>query len=148
MRTTKPTRVNKWTHCKYLIAGQELFQCIMRVIESHIFQNYALSVSSLKSVFECYKTYFSNKSMKSYASKGIALVRYCNQFLHAKRVSLLYISFDSSVLHCATCTQQNIMTAFLAGKLVREKNGRFGKAWFRKRDGNLRQRRKRQLSES
>ena len=38
----------------------------MRVIESHIFQNYALSVSSLKSVFECYKTYFSNKSMKSY----------------------------------------------------------------------------------
>ena len=44
--------------------------------------------------------------------------------------------------------QQNIMPAFLAGKLVREKNGRFGKAWLGKRGGNLWQRRKRQLSES
>ena len=37
---------------------------------------------------------------------------------------------DSSVLHCASCTahnntQQNIMAAFLAGKLACEKNGRF-----------------------
>ena len=41
-----------------------------------------------------------------------------------------WIKADSSVLHCASCTahnntQQNIMVAFLAGKLAREKNGRF-----------------------
>ena len=49
----------------------------------------------MKSVFECYNTYFSNKSMKSYARKCIALVRYCNQFLHAKRVrvELVYFTF-------------------------------------------------------
>ena len=40
------------------------------------------------------------------------------------------------------------MAAFLARKLAREKNGRFGKAWLRKRGGNLWQRRKRKLSES
>ena len=40
------------------------------------------------------------------------------------------------------------MAAFLAGKLAREKNGRFGNAWLGKKGGNLRQRRKRQLSES
>ena len=40
------------------------------------------------------------------------------------------------------------MAAFLAGKLARERNGRFGKAWLGKRGGNLWQRRKRQLSES
>ena len=45
-------------------------------------------------------------------------------------------------------TEQNIMAAFLAGKLASEKNGRFGKAWLGKKDENLRQRRKRQLSES
>ena len=44
--------------------------------------------------------------------------------------------------------QQNIMAAFLAGKLAREKNGRFGKAWLGKRGGNLWQGRKRKLSES
>ena len=44
--------------------------------------------------------------------------------------------------------QQNIMAAFLAGKLSREKNGRFGKAWLGKRGGNLWQARKRKLSES
>ena len=35
---------------------------------------------------------------------------------------------------------QNIMAAFLVGKLVREKNGRFGKAWLGKAGGNLWQR--------
>ena len=40
------------------------------------------------------------------------------------------------------------MAAFLAGKLVREKNGRFGKAWLGKRGGSLWQGRKRKLSES
>ena len=40
------------------------------------------------------------------------------------------------------------MAAFFAGKLAREKNGRFEKAWLGKRGGNLWQRRKRQLSES
>ena len=44
--------------------------------------------------------------------------------------------------------QQNITEAFLAGKLAREKNGRFRKAWLGKKGGNLWQRRKRQLSES
>ena len=44
--------------------------------------------------------------------------------------------------------QQNIMAAFLAGNLVCEKNGRFGEAWLGRRGGNLRQRRKGQLSES
>ena len=44
--------------------------------------------------------------------------------------------------------QQNIMVAFLAGKLARKKNGHFGKAWLGKRGGNLWQRRKRKLSES
>ena len=44
--------------------------------------------------------------------------------------------------------QQNIMAAFLAGKLAREKIGRFGKAWMGKRGGNLWQGRKRKLSES
>ena len=44
--------------------------------------------------------------------------------------------------------QQNIMEAFLAGKLAREKNGRFGKAWLGKKGGNLWKRRKRQLGES
>ena len=44
--------------------------------------------------------------------------------------------------------QQIIMAAFLAGKLAQEKSGRFGKAWLGKRDGNLRQRRKRKLSEN
>jgi len=44
--------------------------------------------------------------------------------------------------------QQNIMAVSLAGKLAREKNGRFGKAWLGKRGGNLWQRRKRKLSES
>ena len=39
------------------------------------------------------------------------------------------------------------MAAFLAGKLVREKNGRFRKAWLGKRGGYLWQRRKSQLSE-
>jgi len=29
--------------------------------------------------------------------------------------------------------QQNVMAAFLAGKLARERNGRFGKAWSGKR---------------
>ena len=29
--------------------------------------------------------------------------------------------------------QQNIMVAFLAGKLALEKNGRFGKAWWEKK---------------
>ena len=43
--------------------------------------------------------------------------------------------------------QQNLMTAFLARKLAREKNRRLGKAWLRKRGGNLWQRRKRKLSE-
>ena len=46
------------------------------------------------------------------------------------RLSVLSILGDSSVLHCASCTahnnrQQKIMAPFLAGKLVREKNGRF-----------------------
>ena len=45
-------------------------------------------------------------------------------------------------------TTRNWMAAFLAGKLEREKNGRFGKAWLGKRGGNLWQRRKRLLSES
>ena len=40
------------------------------------------------------------------------------------------------------------MAAFLAGKLAREKNGRFGKTWLGKRGGNLWQRSKRMLSES
>lgn len=44
--------------------------------------------------------------------------------------------------------QQNIMAAFLAGKLAREKNGRFGKTWLGKRGGNLWQGSKRMLSES
>ena len=44
--------------------------------------------------------------------------------------------------------QQNIMAAFLAGKLASEKNGRFGKVWLGKKGGNLWQRRRRQLSES
>ena len=44
--------------------------------------------------------------------------------------------------------QQNRMAAFLAGKLAREKNGRFGKTWLGKRGGNLWQRSKRMLSES
>ena len=39
------------------------------------------------------------------------------------------------------------MTAFLAGKLAREKNRRLGKAWLGKRGGNLWQIRKRKLSE-
>ena len=43
--------------------------------------------------------------------------------------------------------QQNLMTAFLAGKLAREKNRRLGKAWLGKRGGNLWQIRKRKLSE-
>ena len=43
--------------------------------------------------------------------------------------------------------QQNLMAAFLAGKLAREKKGRLGKAWLGKRGGNLWQRRKRNLSE-
>ena len=44
--------------------------------------------------------------------------------------------------------QLNIMAAFLAGKLARQKNGRFGKAWLERRGGNLWQGRKRKLSES
>ena len=40
------------------------------------------------------------------------------------------------------------MVAFLAGKLAREKNGRFGKAWFKQRGGNLWKGSKRKLSES
>ena len=40
------------------------------------------------------------------------------------------------------------MAAFLAGKLVREKNGRFERHGWEKEGGNLWQRRKRQLSES
>ena len=40
------------------------------------------------------------------------------------------------------------MEAFPAGKLAREKKGRFGKGWLGKIGGNLWQRRKRQLSES
>ena len=40
------------------------------------------------------------------------------------------------------------MATFLAGKLSREKNGRFGKAWLEKRGGNLWQGGKRKLSES
>ena len=40
------------------------------------------------------------------------------------------------------------MAAFLAGKLAREKNGRFGKAWFKQRGGNLWKGSKRKLSES
>ena len=40
------------------------------------------------------------------------------------------------------------MAAFFAGKLAREKNGRFGKAWLGKRGGNLWQIRKRKLSKS
>ena len=40
------------------------------------------------------------------------------------------------------------MAAFLAGKLIRENNGRFGKACLGKRGRNLLQRRKRKLSES
>ena len=43
---------------------------------------------------------------------------------------------------------QNIMAAFLARKLAREKNGRFVKAWLGKRGGNLWQGRERKLSES
>ena len=39
------------------------------------------------------------------------------------------------------------MADFLGGKLAREKNGRFGKAWLGKRGGNLWQGRKRKLSE-
>ena len=53
------------------------------------------------------------------------------------------------VVRIITCNwQQIIMPAFLAGKLVREKNGRFGKAWLGKRGGSLWQGRKRKLSES
>ena len=33
--------------------------------------------------------------------------------------------------------QLNKMAAFLAGKLAREKNGSFGKAWLERRGGNL-----------
>ena len=44
--------------------------------------------------------------------------------------------------------QENVMADFLLGKLAREKNGRFGKAWLGKRGGNLCQGRKRKLSES
>ena len=44
--------------------------------------------------------------------------------------------------------EQNIMAAFIAGKLAREKNGRFGKAWFQKRGGNLWKGSKRKVSES
>ena len=44
--------------------------------------------------------------------------------------------------------QKNVVAAFLTGKLAREKNGRFGKAWLGKGGGILWQRRKRQLSES
>ena len=44
--------------------------------------------------------------------------------------------------------QQNIMVAFLAGKLACENNGRFGKACLGKRGRNLLQRRKRKLSET
>ena len=44
--------------------------------------------------------------------------------------------------------QQKIMAAFLAGKLARDKNGRFGKAWLGKRGGNLWQGRKRKLCKS
>ena len=40
------------------------------------------------------------------------------------------------------------MAAFLAGKLAREENGRFGKAWFKQRGGNLWKGSKRKLSES
>ena len=40
------------------------------------------------------------------------------------------------------------MAAFLAGKLAREKNGRFVKAWLGKRGGNLWQGRERKLIES
>ena len=40
------------------------------------------------------------------------------------------------------------MAAFFAGKLAREKNGPFGKAWLGKRGGNLCQIRKRKLSKS
>ena len=40
------------------------------------------------------------------------------------------------------------MAAFLAGKLAREKNGRFVKAWLGKRGGNLWQGRERKLSEN
>ena len=39
------------------------------------------------------------------------------------------------------------MAAFLAGKLAREKNGRFGKASMGKKGGNLWQGRKRKLRE-
>ena len=44
--------------------------------------------------------------------------------------------------------QQNIMAAIVAGKLGREKNGRFGKAWLGKRGGNFWQGGKRKLSET
>ena len=44
--------------------------------------------------------------------------------------------------------QQNIMAAFLPGKLAGEKNEIFGKAWLGKRGGNLWQIRKRKLSKS
>ena len=40
------------------------------------------------------------------------------------------------------------MAAILAGKLGREKNGRFGKAWLGKRGGNFWQGGKRKLSET
>ena len=40
------------------------------------------------------------------------------------------------------------MVAILAGKLGREKNGRFGKAWLGKRGGNVWQGGKRKLSET
>ena len=44
--------------------------------------------------------------------------------------------------------QKNIMAAFLAGKLAREKNGRFRNASLGKRGGNLWQGTKRKLSQS
>ena len=53
------------------------------------------------------------------------------------------------VLRIITCNwQQNIMAAFLAGKLACKKNGRFRKTWLGKRGGNLWQGSKRMLSES
>ena len=73
------------------------------------------------------------------------------------RNELVYFTFNLIPQYCTAHPvlriitrnwQQNIMAAFLAGKLVREKNGRFGKAWLGKRGGNLWQRRKRQLCEN
>ena len=68
--------------------------------------------------------------------------------------TLFSLEGDSSVLHVASCTahimtrnwHQNIMAAFFAGKLAREKNGRFGKACLGKRGRNLWEGSKRKLS--